>query len=292
VRSLLKDCTIDRRHSSPSCFHCELRHVAHITTTTEYESNSAEGLLPVYKVEGFEQNIARIYSTSDKLQNAHLCRHGSRATDCLMDRWDTGRLYKQAELNRPCMCCIVSKATEWNKDKDSYRYMNYSMGDHMSMDLSVEMGPSEEGYKHFLLVQEWWSRYIHVYFLRTKAEAHDWAVKHIRTFKNRFGFAPRTLHVDNELNSFKVREALGHNDLVTTPPGQSQLNPHAERPIRTVNERQRAFRRQGNAPHSYWPVSVGAAVGSLNLEPPLRELQRFKDGKGQALERPLTPDEK
>jgi microcystin-dependent protein len=164
-----------------------------------------------------------------------------------------------------------------------------------------EMVISAEGFRYFLVAVDEFTRFIFIAFLKYKSEAGAELLAIVNYFNATVG-APvdadgralqrprvRTLHSDREgkLISHSFRSARTSAGLHHTlsPPHDHDLNPIAERAIRTLAETASAIRVASNVSARHWPHIIAYAadwhnsligsVGSSTADSNITPYQRF-----------------
>ena len=242
-------------------------------------------------------NMATKQSTNANIVDWHHITHAPMAKLAMMERADTGRSLKSINTNHPCNSCIFGKITAKSTLLTGVRWMVVHVGDHVSMDISTDMGPSESGFRHYLIIVEWKTNFYTVFFLRTRAEADDYGAMWLRQFETRYRRKVGHVHIDGgELTSSRIQAVckdLTHGITVTTihinAPYTHTHNSKAERGIGVIAPLERTIRKHGNGPKWSWPYSVKSAAHIHNLQPSTRDLEKWHPGSSQR--RPLTPHE-
>ena len=164
-----------------------------------------------------------------------------------------------------------------------------------------EMVISAEGYRYFMVAVDEFTRYLFIAFLKYKSEAGGQLLAIVNKFNATVGTPVdsdgralprprvRTIHSDHEgkLISHSFRAARNAEGLHHTlsPPNDHDLNPIAERVIRTIAESSSAIRIASNASARHWPHIVAYAadwhnalvgsVGSSSSDSNITPHQRF-----------------
>ena len=243
-----------------------------------------------------ETNIAERYtesSTSELLHN-QLGHPNSVRLACMM-HWDGIGPRPTGRENCLCAVCSLAKCHHRKARKFSYQFAARVILEHVWMDNKTNLGTSLEGYKNALVVYEGKSAKVFTFFLRSLAEAGDYALLWMRQAHNiHFPRKIIHLHIDGgEIFTKDVQAFCKEHGMVLhiSQRAASEHNTKAERPIRTVTEMMRAICLKGGA-HltAYWPVGFKCAEHALGLMPPQKLLRQNVRGVRQA-ERPLTPNE-
>ena len=243
-----------------------------------------------------EINLAQRYSQQERLELMHqMLGHTNYMRLAMMAHWD-GLAPKPSSsvLAKACAVCAIAKAHALPVRQKSFEFKDDTILGHVYADVSVDMGKSIEGYKHFLSIFVQGAAKFFAFMLRTRAEANQWLIVWIkRAHTQHYPRKIKFLHVDNELNTNRIREGcLGSGtQILVNQRSAHEHNSKGERPIRTVTEIMRSILLQGGAHrHAYWPVAVANAMEVLGYLPPMRKLKAKPRGdKGG--ERPLTPNE-
>lgn len=242
-------------------------------------------------------NMSTKQSTNANIVDWHHVTHAPMAKLAMMERADTGRPLKSIDTNHPCNSCIFGKITAKSTLLTGVRWSVVHVGDHVSMDVSTDMGPSESGFRHYLLIVEWKTNFYTVFFLRTRAEADDYGAMWLRQFETKHRRKVGHVHIDGgELTSDRIKTVcrdLTHGITATTihisAPYTHTHNSKAERGIGVIQPLERTIRKHGQAPKWSWPYSVSSAAHIHNLQPSTRDLEKWHPGSSH--KRPLTPHE-
>lgn len=133
-------------------------------------------------------------------------------------------------------------------------------------------------FKYYLSFTDDATRYVHVYFLRDKAEAAEKIREHVLASERRFGYAPAWIRFDNgkELVNAKTKALAVEKgmEIHTTAPHSPSQNGVAERLNRTLLDLVRAMMIAKNTPAYLWDEALHHAVYLRN-----RVLVRALPGK-------------
>ena len=241
-------------------------------------------------------NLTKHYSTDNSLTESHYrLLHTSMHRVCLMREWDTGKTISGALKKHWCVHCQMAKSHAHSYRKHAVD-MELSPLSWASADLKVDLPRSLHGYRHYMVIVEWWSEHVWIFPLRRKSEAQHYLLWWVRMAHARFpGHKLQNLRIDDgELHSNLVTDEL--NQYGTTVhvnlAAEHQQNAKVERVIRTVEEMRKAALLAGSAPDSHWEFAVKAVAHALVRMPSMRLLKQPRTVNGKPQPRPLTPHER
>ena len=241
-------------------------------------------------------NLARSYTSESHLITKHYCMgHTALGRICLMEEWDTGK--KVPADKRKCWCihCQLAKShAKAFRKLSAPTVLTPLMW--VSADLKVDLPLSVHGFRHYLVIVEWWSEHFWTFLLRKKSEGSKYLLFWMKmAMTSHPGLKIQNLKMDDEeLNTNEVGEFCESKGTTFHPnlASEHKQNAKVERSIRTIDEMKRAIILAGSAPDNHWEFAVAAAPGILARMPSMRALRSPQKVNGVKVDRPKTPHEK
>ncbi|KAK9054019.1 hypothetical protein SSX86_025095 [Deinandra increscens subsp. villosa] len=176
-----------------------------------------------------------------------------------------------------CDICLAGKQVRDSFPKESLYGAKHPL-ELVSMDLCGPITPeTKSGIRYFMLILDDYSRYMWVYFLRSKDDAFDTFKKFRSQVESQLDHKIKSLRSDRggEFTSSKFKEYCELNGIsrMLTTPYSPQQNGAVERRNRTVMNMTRCILKEMNMPHVYWAEGVRHFVYILNRLPtkPLKD---------------------
>ena len=210
----------------------------------------------------------------------------------------------------PCTCvfCAQSRITE-APHSGVMKPADHEPGV-VHTDMKGPFATSKGGFKYAMFFVDEYSRFIFVEFLKAKSDAMAATEHFIAKFNATVGVPVdiegkplprprfRKLHRDHEgkleshaFEAFRIKAGF---DTSVSAPHDHDLNPIAERAIRTIDEVATAMFTTSGSSHSFWPWHIAhavnwhnalpCAVGSSPADSQLSHTQRFKLVKDNAMD--------
>ena len=142
-----------------------------------------------------EANMAAEYAVASDLETRHSKCHRSMRACALMKAWDEKRRPKPSDFSHACLHCMIAKITA-NAYRSKGRHAAHANGDRVSADCSTNWPISVNGFKHMLLIVDWYSNKFFMFLLRTKKEAPHYLAYWLRYACSHLGHPANYLHID------------------------------------------------------------------------------------------------
>ena len=174
------------------------------------------------------------------------------------------------EASADCTCCAKSKVIQANIPKASAPRVREKLN-LVHADLSGPLPSSIEGYRYFLVLVEDFSRYLSVYFLRSKDQVFVAFKTYLAYLERQTGQKLRQFRTDNgtefcnsAFSTFFQQNGILHQ---TTARYSAFQNGVAERYMRTLKTMARALLDDSQLPDKFWVDAIRTSAHVKNLLP-------------------------